>query len=246
MNLDISNTTFCSGFWYVPDNKKYDISHYKKLLPKTLGFIGPQNLVFFYEDETFKPKYSFFKRERLICSFREVVKLPTYGVSAEYLDACKRQPLLDPKEKGARHYQREYLKSGEDAYRKIFSIWTSKLFLLNEVAQQNPFNTEYVCWIDASVSRFKNERENWDFMSHDFQVKDSTEMLYYQPRWSMYRNERINGNASFMLSPIKKMPLLMTAYEEMMDELKHDNYAHDEETILHEMWKKSPDRFQSI
>ena len=76
-------------------------------------------------------------------------KLKTYDLSNNYLDTCKLQDNVSLRkintayEKGLIHYRREYKKSGEDSYRKVITVWTSKLFLVNKIIDENPFNTDY-------------------------------------------------------------------------------------------------------
>ena len=48
------------------------------------------------------------------------------------------------------------MQSGEDSYRKVISIWISKVFLVDRVIQENPYSTDAFAWVDVSVSRFNN------------------------------------------------------------------------------------------
>ena len=88
-----------------------------------------------------------------------IENLPTYALSHYYLNSCKLQnneelcKVNTENEKGLIHYNREYLKSGEDSFRKVFTVWTSKCFLIEYIIKKNPFKTNIFAWIDVSVSR---------------------------------------------------------------------------------------------
>lgn len=244
MKINNTNTTFGTGFWHIPQNQKRDLSHYKNLMPKTLGMLEEQNLVFFHNNNILLNSIA---NEEIIYEEREIVDLPTYSISLNFLEACKRQNnvLLHPREKGAIHYSREYKISGEDSFRKVFTVWTSKLFLLKNIALQNPFNTEYFAWSDISISRFTNIRTHWNFFEYEFSFDNSIEIFFY-PSQMYYKGEILSCNASFMLFNRNSIINFVDRYERKMNHLINDSYAHDEETIIHEIYKDSPDLFGII
>lgn len=231
MKINKKNTTFVSGFWHIPKNKKRNLQHYKSLLSRTMEMVKGQNLIYYHNGFELNGI-----GDNVIQRNIEVENLPTYDISSKYLNSCKAQNnnIVSPFEKGGIHYRREYMESGEESFRKVFTVWTSKLFLLKEVYNENPFDTEYFSWIDASISRMNYQRKNWDFMNKIY-PDDECAMIY---KSSMsYKRESLKLSCGFMLFDIKSMKDIINLYEEMLEALSNDNYAHDEETILHEVEK---------
>ena len=218
------------------------MAHYYRFMPKTFSMLKDKKIVFFYEDEDILTYVKSIADTPHFLPIRiQATDLPTYALSADYLTSCKNQDnaLLRKHndQKGLIHYRREYMKSGEDSYRKVISIWTSKVFLVDRVIQENPYNTDIFAWVDVSVSRFNN---NYVQKSYNLSCINtpSNSMLYI--------GEKICNNASFMISP-KNIWLTFTAlYKEKMEAQRHSNYAHDEETIIHLICKDHQELFNII
>lgn len=252
MNLRRENTTFCTGFWHIDKNSKYSLNHYLNLVPKTLSLLGDSNIVFFYDNEDILEcvkkslKTDKFKQIKI-----DVTSLPTYELSQNYLQSCKNQDNRylerivkgrENYEKGLVHYNREYKESGEDSFRKVFTIWTSKLFLVESMIQENPFDTEYFAWVDISVARFNKQRENWNFMEQVY----SKEHIHHYRNIMRYFGHKLNLNASFILGHKYRLLELTALFRSQLEKSKNSNYAHDEETILHLLYEENSELFRSI
>ena len=72
-------------------------------------------------------------------------------------------------EKGLVHYNREYKLGGDMNFRKMFTVWTSKIFCLKEAITKNPFMTNNFAWCDISASRFNRKPES---LRHTFLYND--------------------------------------------------------------------------
>ena len=237
----MSLTTYVLGFWKVPNNKKNSIEHYYTWFPKTFEMLKNKNVVFFYEDDEILDYVRAILRTDSFISIKlSVTDLPTYSLSDDYLNSCKGQDNQRLKtlndRKGITHYSREYIQSGEDAYKKVISIWTSKVLLIQRIAEENPFGTSTFAWVDVSVSRFKRSC----LQRH----KKGTISTY--PNGNSYMGESISNLAAYMISDISTWNLLFPLYKTELESLRHSNYAHDEETILHIIRKKNKALFSHI
>ena len=127
-------------------------------MPKTFEMLRDKYIVFFYEDEQIRNfVQTICKTSTIQYVFLKLRDLPTYKLSKKLLTSCKRQNndylLQMNDQKGLRHYNREYKQSGKDSYRKVISIWTSKVLLIHKIIQENPFQTNQFAWVDVSISR---------------------------------------------------------------------------------------------
>ena len=155
------NTTYVCGYWHINNFKKKSISDYKKLLRKTFTLLTNCRIIFICDDINVKNYVaSIVKTNHIIYVKKTISKLETYNIANDYLLSCKKQDnkrlqeLNTNNEKGLIHYQREYKNGGERVFREAFTIWTSKILLVNEMMAHNHFNSDYFAWIDAGVSRF--------------------------------------------------------------------------------------------
>ena len=179
------------------------------------------------------------KEEYFIPIYLKLTELPTYKLSHHFLECCKKQDTEYLRSindhKGVIHYQREYLQSGEDSYRKVISVWTSKIGLIDKVITENPFQTDTFAWVDVSISRI-----NMQFVDIPFQEdKINTNIC-----WSNYKGERMYHSGGFMISSINTWNRFIPLYNKKLEEIREDPYAHDEETIFHLIYKENPDIFR--
>ena len=164
-----------------------------------------------------------------------------------YLTSCKNQDndLLESintkREKGLNHNIREYRQIGDISYRKIFTIWASKLFLVEKTINDNPFSNSYFAWVDATVSRFDSKREN-NFLARSF----GTRHLYHYKSPMFFYGKRLPVNASFMLAHKKIFEDIIGDYRSELENSKYSNYAHDEETILGLIYEKNARHFRRL
>jgi hypothetical protein len=240
--IDDNDITYVIGFWRVNNNVKHDMSHYYKIMPKTFNRLKKKKIVFFYGDDNILKYVNKIRKTQDFIAIKIPVKeLPTYELSADYLESCKNQDIdyLISKndEKGLNHYRREYKKSGEEAYRKIISIWTSKLLLIKKVIDSNPFDSKFFVWADAAIGKTKLKIRKTDYNMNFINTNRS---------YMIYMGERIKNGAGFMISSYDTWLKLIPLYEKKLEELRHSNYAHDEETILHLICKENEELFNNI
>ena len=247
--IDNNNTTFCTGFWYIQDNIKRNLNHYLDFGNKTFNLLQKNNIVFFYEDE----KILDWSKNNICNNTYQpnkinLVNLPTYEISQYYLESCKNQSIESLKkidqgnEKGIAHYERDYLIAGENTYRKLFTIWTSKIFLVEKAIQENFFNTEFFAWVDISISRFNYKRENWNFIEQKY----SENYIYHYDGNMKYYGKKININGSFIFGHKKKWLELVKIFKNQLTNSKNSHYAHDEETLLNLIYQKNTSLFYKL
>ena len=242
MNTD--NNTYILAFYHIPDNKKNNLQHYHTHMPNTFDMLINKNIVFFYEDENIL-EYVKSLVKTTEDQFRPIVlkltDLPTYELSKHLLESCKNQDneYLKSKNdhKGIVHYTREYLQSGEDSYRKVISIWTSKILLMEKVILENPFQSNTFAWVDVSISRINMDIRN---------VIYTTNKINTNRCWAIYMGERIFHSCGFMISDTNTWQIFIELYKQKLEYIKHSNYAHDEETIIHLIHTDNPELFCTI
>jgi hypothetical protein len=237
----MDDTTFVMGFWYVHMNKKHDKNHYLKTLPSTLALISGKPLVFFYDDDDIRQmvEETVGPQARVLFIRRSVEDLPTYALSVDYLQSCQKQDNDElhrqNDQKGLIHYKREYRSSGPDSFRRVFSIWTSKVFLVEEVAGENPFGTRRFAWMDASFSRFNQDPSLLHYDDERFNTIHNS---------MRFRGQTLYSNASFLLASADVWSHIIPLYSSVLyNEASRDNYCHDEETLLFLVKKSHPDLF---
>ena len=242
------------GFWHVPANKKHDMQHYYKHFPGTFNILKGCNIVFYYDDDKILEYVNSIKQTNNFLAIKiNVTDLPTYAISEHYLNSCKNQDNKTLKkkndlkgsenykrEKGLTHYNREYMLSGEDSFRKVFSIWTSKILLVQRIIKRNPFNTEFYAWTDVSISRCKRDPNYYVKSNYD---KDR---LYYFPSPLFYNAEKVEISAGFMLAHKNTWATIIRLYRLQLEASKNSNYAHDEETLLGLILRKRKELFCDI
>lgn len=239
-------TTYLTGYWHVKKNTKHSFhSHYKKFIPKTLRMLRDCNIVFCYEDERIRSFVKdHVKTKNIIFKKIAIESMPTYDLSKYYLKSCKNQNNkgFGQREKGLVHYKREYKRSGQDCFRKIFSIWTSKILILKEIIEENPFNTEYFAWNDVGISKVQNisKKVLTDTYSGNklYYLRDVSSMKYF--------GKLLQVPACFLTANKKTWNEIIPLYEKELNENKRSNYAHDEETILNLVYKKNRFIFSGI
>jgi len=276
MNTNIPhNTTFILGFWYHEKNIKRNLDHYFQHIPDTFALLKGCKIVFYYEQDFVLDFVIKHVQTQDFKAIKIAVKdLPTYNLSADYLNSCINQDnekILNHEdvkryvdierlkhdvkykqrscgEKGITHYNRDYTLSGIDSYRHIITVWTSKVHLMN----YNTYNTEYVAWVDVSFSRFnsitqkiKNLPDTESFLSYKY---DANILTKQGPTVvQRYYGEPLSIIACFMRCSKKLLSeKILPLYVQQLHRYKDSNYAHDEETILHLMSKEYPEFFNSI
>jgi Bacterial protein of unknown function (HtrL_YibB) len=217
------------------------MEHYYKHMPKTFELLKDRKLVFFYEqDDILEYVNGICKTPHFMSIKIPAIDLPTYPMSEDFLNSCKKQDTVSlvakNDTKGVIHYLREYLQSGEDSYRKVISIWTSKILLIEKIINENPYKTNNFAWADVAISRVQ---WHYNMFNRDF---DKTKInTFVGGARSLYMGEITGNIAGYMISHKDTWKKLFPIYKEKMEQLKHSNYAHDEETILHLIRKGHPE-----
>ncbi len=133
------------------------------------------------------------------------------------------------KEKGLIHLEREILAAGDRVYLALFSIWTSKILLVQDWIRQARSASAYYAWIDASIPRFNRQRRNWAFMEQDY----APGRIYHYRNHMRYQGRRCPINASLLLGSREAFLALAAGFREVLEGQQDSGYAHDEETLLH-------------
>jgi hypothetical protein len=238
----MKDTTHVLAFYYIPANKKNDLTHYYTHMPKTFEMLRDKYIVFFYEDEEILNYVkSILKSNHFIAIYLKLIDLPTYELSETLLECCKNQDNEYLKSindgKGITHYNREYLQSGEDSYRKVITIWTSKILLMERIIKENSFNTENFAWIDVSLSRINMNINEVNLVEDKINTNRG---------WAFYMGERIMNSCGYMYSNTNTWKTFISNYKQKLDEIKNHNYAHDEETIVYLIYKDNPSLFSVL
>ena len=241
-------TTFICGYWKIKNNVKHSYdNHYKKLIPKTFTILKNCNIVFFYDDDdVLSDIKKHIQTNNIIYKKISIDSLETYDLSNDYLETCKLQDNVSLRkintinEKGLVHYQREYKKSGENSFRKVFTVWTSKLFLVNKTIDENPFNTNYFAWIDISASGVNTNKKCFT------QSYLPNKIYHFSMNLMRYYGINLSIMGFFLIAHKNIWKKLIPLYEKQLQLSKNSKYAHDEETILYLIWKDNKDLFCDI
>lgn len=252
----IENTVFCSGFWGVANNSKRSVEHYKKLLPGTIKMLSGERLVFFHDGGWIKDAVGELAHKHNVSIeffLREIPELPMRRQADEFVRLGSLTDLSEVekyakrrkrKEKGLKHYHRELKGSGEAAYRDLLSVWFSKVFLVNEIAAtRGGDQSENFAWVDASISRFSQQRKNWNFTEYSFPKADR---LYHYPSKLRCWGKPLPINASFMLGSRQVWDDICSYFLSELDRLREVPYPHDEETVLGSIWYRQRHLFESM
>lgn len=241
----IDNITYVAGYWRVPNYKKHDDEYYNNSIIQTIQRLKDHNVIFFYIDDNILNIVKSIKQTNIIFIKINIIGLPTWDISEFYLKSCENQDnthIIDKYgsngQKGVIHYNREYLSGGPDVYRNVFTIWTSKLFLIQQIIEINPYNTNNFAWIDAGLGNRLG-----DFL--DIQnYKDN--YINCRISYFKYLSNTIYLMAGILISNKDTWLKIIPLFKEELELQKNSNYAHDEETILHLVYEKNPLLFNHI
>jgi len=234
-----NNITYVIGYWKIPNYKKHDYNYYYDTIRDNLNNFIDKKVIFYYKNNDILNIVKRIKNTNIIFIKKNIIYLPTWNISRFYLESCKNQKLgylYNNKEKGLIHYKREFLLGGPEVYRKIFTIWTSKIYLIENAITENFFNTKYFAWVDAGLKfninsyirsiNYKNKRING---LYGFSLK--------------YLGEKIYMSAGIMISDTNTWLNFIPLFKQELENNKKSNYAHDEETLIHIIHKKHPELF---
>lgn len=240
---------YVSGLWVLQGNPKRSLDHYDSLLPATLDLLTCSTLYFYSDD------LAILERVRGLSSLRgietrislvPVAMLPGWKMAENAMQSCKAMSLSSfsrPQnyyyEKGVTHYWRDLKDGGSDVYKGMLAIWLSKVFLTAAVSRERRGS---VAWVDASVSRFNGKRTYWNFPSDNgYPGKIS----HYGSPMNFY-GAPLPINASYLEGDTVAWERCETLFQEKLRLALKMPYGHDEETVLAECVKSSPDLFRKI
>lgn len=248
-----SARTYVMAYWPVADNAKRSLDHYSKYLGLSLEMLAGQNLYFVSGNKGVLSSVEALCRQHQINLHVEKMvldelpkrsQMDTLLLRAKNFGAGLRAPPADfQRDKGLIHYWRDLRQAGDEAFRKIFCIWHSKLDILRKAAADNPFSSNEFAWVDASVSRFNNTRAGWDFRQLG-EAKPG--IIQHYPNDMRKHGRQLPLNASFLLGDRRAIEDLHAAYEESFRRALAENYPNDEETVLADVVATRPALFSMI
>jgi hypothetical protein len=243
---------YVSGLWMIEGNSKRSPAHYMEHLPETISMLSGDSLHFYSADEAVLATVDNLcrtHRVRLTAEHRPLDSLPAWNISQTLIECCRAmnlnqfdRPSQRGADKGARHYWRLLEDSGEEPQRAVLAIWLSKVLLMNERAKAAESATRELAWVDASISRFNNQRSNWDFPT----VSVSQDRLCHYGSTMQYYGLQLPLNASFLCGRPSAWRAVTELYEKALQSAIKMPYGHDEETVLgHCVWEH-PELFETI
>lgn len=244
----MNHTTFIMAFLNFKNNKRHNLDHYKKCIPRTFRIMPNSKIIFFYnDDEIFELIKRRCKTKTIIGKKIMVNHLPTFEICKNYTNSLKNLNIKNHQqyqlniEKGLTHYH-EMLNTGEDIYHLILTVWTSKLFLIKQIIQDNPFKTNYFSWIDISLGKTKDKRNNWNWMTN---IYPNDKISFYGSNMTYY-GKKLNLSAGFIYGNKDNFEKLFELYKKKLIEKENDNYGHDEETLLNLIYQENENLFYII
>lgn len=258
----LDGETYVMGYWEVKNNTKYPATdkHYEGLLKATIEPLENKNIVFYYSEDKC---LDWFKESVRTDSYKTVKvsieDLPTWEISEEYMNIdldsskkmihaergaelrrtrCAEHPrgIIYSGDKGLAHIKREC--KDFEAYRKMFTIWTSKVLLIEQVIKENPFNSDYFSWMDVTFSRTR-----WlNFINHDY---DPNHLFHYGNNMG-YMGPKVGILAAFFLAHKNTWSKVIESYKKQLKISSTSNYPHDEETLLHLVMKDNMEMFKEL
>jgi hypothetical protein len=245
--------TYVMAYWPIPSNAKRSLDHYSKHLPLSLEMLAGQNLFFVSGSDDVLTAVQHLciqnnirlHMERIaVVDLRKWSAMDNLLVCARKFGSTLKEPPADfRRDKGLIHYWRDLRQAGDEAFRKIFCIWHSKIDLLHAASRANPFSSREFAWVDASISRFSGRRPGWDFR----QLSVSREcVVHHYPNDMCKGGRQLALNASFLLGDAAVINRLYAAYEDAFALCLREDYPNDEETVLDTIVSRMPELFSVI
>lgn len=249
--LGRTSTTYCMGYWRVPENAKRPPEHYLALIPNTIRMLGHQNLLFFAEEpaiHAWVERLCAASDIKVICRRKAMTQLPTLDAAAQIVRQTESygrgtsMPARFNDEKGLWHYWRDLLGSGESCYQNILAIWLSKVCLVHEAMREDPFGSGQFAWIDSTAARFNGQRKRWNFAE-----LDSRPLAIHHYSSTMRKfGQPLSLNASFLKGCRVAWADLLELYRAELARIVCEQYPNDEETILHNIKEQRPGLFLTV
>lgn len=249
---------YISGYWPLVGNGKHPESHYLTLLPETLAPLRAAALTFYSSDPAVLERVMALSDQAGIrCEprLRRVDDLPAWSLAGALVEACERMhleawpmPRQFWREKGSKHYWRDFKGSGPAVYRQLLSIWLSKISLVaDEARQQRNLRPEAqvegsLAWIDASLARCNRTRRRWRY----WRVKDRPGRLSHYRSGMRCYGVPLTVQAGFLSAEASVWPRLEALFLDAAAAAASMAYAHDEETVLAECRRRQSGLFHMI
>jgi hypothetical protein len=251
----ISTTTFCTGYWRIDNNRKKTAAQYVRHFAGLCDHIPNGRLVVFHEDDDILAHLRDVGRARgvrIVGRRIALTELPTFPLSERLLAGCRAmaaaqasRPTAFRNEKGTLHYWRDYVDGGEDVYRRLVTIWTSKIPLVLRAGMGgDAVSAPRYAWVDASIARFDRRRSGWRFAARPHPAHA---VAHYRSVMR-FRGDRLPINASLLSAPSALWPELDGLFRRTLEGVlaDADAYAHDEETVLGLCHRRHPGLFAAI
>lgn len=244
--------TYVMGYWPIPGNAKRSLDHYTEHLALSLEMLAGQNLYFISgNNQVLTSVESLCRRHGIRLHVEKLLldglaKRPQMDLLLQRARAFGAKLAAPPadfnRDKGLIHYWRDLRQSGEDTFKRVFCVWHSKLDLLHRAAEHNPFGSRDFAWVDASISRFNQQRPGWDFR----QCQAMPGVIRHYPNVMRKNGRELALNASFLLGDRAAIDALHAAYETAFAASLAEDYPHDEETVLDSVVAQHPQLFRVI
>jgi hypothetical protein len=238
--------TLVFGYWEIKENTKHNIEHYEENIKKTFSILKNYDIIFFYNNSKYINIINNLldKSNNIKFIYRNIEELPANKYSNKILNLCKNQNnnLLNEinkgNEKGLVHYNRE-LKNGDNNYKKIMTIWFSKLYLVKECIEKNYYDNNNIAWCDISITKLPNKI----LKSTTFYELDSTsEKIIIFNNLMKYKTKQLIVGAAYIKSNKNKFMEFINNYINEFENL-NEKYCHDEETVMNFVYNKNKDDF---
>lgn len=248
---------YVTGLWIIEDWNKKTPELYLQTLKKTLKMLQGEKLLFLSNQKNIFDLVREFSESQdisLETVSMPVQNLPAVLVSDNYVKACQRMQLaISPKsswnnyrtiqEKGIKHYFRDYNGKSVDSYKKVLSIWLSKVPLLADIASRKEYSEfKHFAWCDASVARFNPKRIKSNFIKQE----DKSGKISHYYSGMKYYSQIIPVSASYMSGDRSAWESFNLVYTKYLKILQDSSYAHDEETVISHCHEECAELFHLI
>ena len=245
--------SYVMGYWPIASNTKRPLEHYSKYIKLSFEMLSGQNLHFLSGNKAALSMARALAKQYEINLYLDKVTLDELPKRPHMTKLVQRARefggrLFDPpddfdNDKGLIHYWRDLRWSDEETFKTLFCIWHSKVDLLTRAATRNAFRADELAWVDATVSRFTNLREAWDFRKV---ARIVPKTIHHYPNVMRKGGRELPLNASFLLGDLEAISNLKAAYDEGFFESLNEIYPNDEETVLATVLSKHPSMFTLI
>jgi|SaaInlStandDraft_6_1057023.scaffolds.fasta_scaffold07222_2 hypothetical protein len=223
INNDI---TLVSGYWALNKNK---FSNFKYLEWFNISLCVNSPLVFFTDSQS------------IINFIKEVRKdLPTHYV------------LLDLNEFETNKYKDLYIiDSRQCPSKELNMIWNEKIFLIQKSSNINPFNSNYYCWYDAGLCRFRDVKIPENKLNSSFLKNDKISFTnpnhvtkFEKNKLKNYGYHYITGTSYII--PKNIIPRITKIYEDYLYKYVDNKNLWTDQVIWTHIYSDYPELFENI